>query len=125
MIGPRSALQLQGRCTRNTFPEKRQFTCDCAQPNSTLRVGRNSLSLRNLRLGELLAHLEIADADKSSFLSAFAFRPDIAVDILCDTEHQTQWVMIRFRDTPEAAIFVDEEPVVNANPNVALMVFKQ
>jgi hypothetical protein len=33
--------------------------------------------------------------------------------------------MIRFRDTPEAAIFVDEEPVVNPNPNVALMVFEQ
>ena len=33
--------------------------------------------------------------------------------------------MIRFRDTPEVATLVDEEPVVNANPNVALMVFEQ
>src|SRR5271163_665122 len=59
LIGPRGGLQLQGRRTRNTVAEKRQLTCDRAQPNSALWIGRNRLGLRNLRLGELLAHLEI------------------------------------------------------------------
>ena len=77
-----------------------------------------------VRLRELLPHLEIADADESS-LGTFAFRPNIAVDILGDTDYQTQWLMVRFRDTPEAATFVNEEPIVNANPNVALVVFEQ
>jgi hypothetical protein len=82
------ALQVQGICARKTFPEKRQVTCECAQPNSALRVRRNGLGLRNLRLGKFLAHLEIADADESS-LSAFAFRPNIAVDVLRYTDYQT------------------------------------
>ena len=104
---------------RHTLPEKRQATGERAQPNSALWVCYNNMSIRNLRLGEFLAHLEIVDADESSFLSAFAFRPNISVDIFCDTDYQTQWVMIRSRDTPEDAIFVDEKLVVNANPKVA------
>ena len=47
----------------NTSPEQRQITCEGAQPNSALRVGRNGMRSRNLRPGEFLAHLEIADAD--------------------------------------------------------------
>src|SRR5271155_2092668 len=123
LLCPRT-LQIQGKGARNTFPEKCQVTCECAQPNAALRVCGNGVSRRNRRLGEVLAHLEISDADESS-LRTFALRPNIAVSILGNTEHQTQWVMVGPRNTPEAAIFVDKEPVVNANPDVALMVFEQ
>src|SRR6202035_1237994 len=109
---------------RSTLPEKRQVIGECAQPNSALRVCRNGLGLRNLRRRERLADLEITDADEPS-LNACAFRPNIAFDILGDTEYQTHRMMSRFGDTPEAAIFVDEEPIVNPNPNVALTVFEQ
>src|SRR5580693_6099414 len=121
VIYPRFSFQVQGKGTRNPIPEKRQVTRVCTQPNSTLWVCRDCIAPRNFSLGERLAHLEIVDADESSW-RAFAFRPNIAVDIFCKTEYQAQRLMIGFRDTPEAAIFVDEERVVNANPDVAIMV---
>ncbi len=110
---------------RSAIPYKRQVTRVRAQPNSALRVRCDCIASRDLSLEKLLAHFEIADAEYESSGRAFTFRPNIAVDILCKTQNQTQRLMIGVGQTPEVAIFVEEERVVNANKHVAITIFQQ
>ena len=79
-------------------------------------------SHRNLRGSEHLAHLEIAYAHQLSWSAACC--PDISVDVLGQSNHHFERLVVWFRQPTEPPIFEEIQSVVYAHPHVAGSVFK-
>ena len=79
-------------------------------------------SRRNLRGREHVAHLEIAYAHELS--RSAACRPDISVDILGQSNHHSERLVVWFRQTTESPIFEEIQSVVYSHPHVAGAVFQ-
>ena len=79
-------------------------------------------SRRNLRGREHVAHLEIAYAHELS--RPAACRPDISVDILGQSNHHAERLVVWVRQTTESPIFEEIESVVYSHPQVAGAVFQ-
>ena len=79
-------------------------------------------SRRNLRVRKHVAHLEIAYSHELPWSAACC--PDISVDILGQSNHHSERLVVWFRQATESSIFEEIESVVYAHPHVAGAVFQ-
>src|SRR5271166_6263041 len=107
----------------NPVPKQRDVTFYIAYPDSSVRVRSEAMSRRNLRSRELFSHFKIADAHQFSAI-AYAFCPNIAVDILGHCNDQSKRLVIWSGDWAEAPVVEQIKSIVHSHPQVPSSVFE-
>jgi hypothetical protein len=108
---------------QDAVPEQRDISFTGLYPNSSVWIGSEIMSRRDLRIIEDFPHLEIAYAHKLSRF-ACAFCPNIPVDVLGYPHHHSERLVIRFRDPTKSAIYEEVQSVIYSHPQVAGVVFQ-
>ena len=123
LVDERISLCVERECLQNAMAEQRKVPLQSAYPNSSLRIRREGTARRNLRRRELFTHLEIADTHKLSRITG-ALCPNIAVNVLCHSNHQPKRLVIRFGQAAEPPILEQIESVIHSHPQVSGAVFQ-
>src|SRR5262245_35787824 len=89
-----------------------------------MRIRRQAVTGRNLRIRKLFLYFEVSNADKLSRLRN-AFRPDVAVNILRDADDHPYWATVGAGNGTEMSVFVNVKFIVHSDPEMPFAILQQ
>src|SRR5262245_24216562 len=101
------SVELQRKCLHVAVPNLHQVAAHSRDPDSTFRIGCQSVAGRYLRTEKFFLHPKILNTDKFSRFGG-TLRPNVAICVLGDAYDHSEWMMVRLWQAAEMMVFIEK-----------------